>query len=171
MNIKKSLLKEHSKTLTIKIVRYIGSNSKRYEELIHLFLDQDAVISQRAAWPLSYVSIEQTQLAYNYLDKLIFKFNQPNNHASITRNLLRIFEVLDIPDNYKTAVLNTCINLMLSSDSPIAVKAFSITVVTKICKNYPELITELKLHFATMQTNPISPAVRVRIKRALKELS
>ena len=36
---------------------------------------------------------------------------------------------------------------------------------------YPELITELKLHFATMQTNPISPAVRVRIKRALKELS
>jgi hypothetical protein len=53
---------------------------------------------------------------------------------------------------------------------PIASKAFAITVATRICKRYPDLKNELRLHIEQMQNYPLAPAIKVRIKRALKEI-
>jgi hypothetical protein len=54
MDIKKVILKEHSKRQTAKVVSYIGKSPTRFKELVTLFLEGPYRLTQRAAWPLSY---------------------------------------------------------------------------------------------------------------------
>ena len=54
MNIRDTLLEEHSKAQCHKIVAYIGNNQERFNELAALFLYDEYRVAQRAAWPLSY---------------------------------------------------------------------------------------------------------------------
>ncbi len=54
MNLREEILKEHSKAPCNKIVQWIGSNQKRFDDLFELFLNDEYRVTQRAAWPLSY---------------------------------------------------------------------------------------------------------------------
>jgi hypothetical protein len=49
MNLRESLLAEHSKALTVRIVDYIGNNEERFAELMNLFLNDVPRITQRSA--------------------------------------------------------------------------------------------------------------------------
>ena len=52
MNLREALLKEHSKKQMLKIVKYIGNDQQRFDELMKLFLESEYRITQRAAWPV-----------------------------------------------------------------------------------------------------------------------
>ncbi len=171
MDIEKRLAAEHSKTLTLAIVKYIGDDKKRFKILIDLFLKGDYRITQRAAWPLSYAVIEHPKLVAPYLARLIKKLDEPDNHPAIARNILRIFEEIEIPEKYEGALVESCFRFLVSAESPIAIKAFAITVASRICKKYPELKNELRLHLEHMQNYPMPPAIKVRIRNAFKELN
>ena len=171
MDIEKRLAAEHSKSLTLAIVKYIGDDKKRFKVLIDLFLNSEYRVTQRAAWPLSYVAIEHPKLIKPYLGKLIKKLDEPDNHPAIARNILRIFQEIEIPEKYEGALVDSCFRLLVSAESPIAIKSFAITVASFICKKYPELKNELLLHLEHMQNYPMTAAIKVRIRNAFKELA
>ena len=52
MNLRKEILKEHSKKQCEKNVAWIGNDKKRFNELFYLFLNGEYRITQRSAWPL-----------------------------------------------------------------------------------------------------------------------
>ena len=54
MNIKTALLKEHSKKQCDAIVKWVGDDQKRFDELFDLFLHDEYRVVQRAGWPISY---------------------------------------------------------------------------------------------------------------------
>ncbi|MBA3683052.1 MAG: hypothetical protein H0W73_18085 [Bacteroidetes bacterium] len=171
MDIAKRLEQEHSLTLTNAIIKYIGDDKKRFKVLMDLFFKAEPRVVQRAAWPMSYVAINNPKLIYPYLDKLIRKLNEPGNHPAIPRNIMRFFEEIEIPEKHEGPLVDVCFKLIVAAESPIAVKAFAITVATSICKKYPELKQELRLHLEHMQNYPMTAAIKVRIKRALKILN
>lgn len=170
MDIEKRLREEHSKSLTMAVVDYIGNDKKRFKCLMDLFLNGEPKLIKRAAWPLSYAAIAHPELIKPYLGKLIIKLQQTDNHPSVPRNILRIFEEIMIPEKYEAYLVDCCFSILVSATDPIASKAFAITVATKICKKYPDLKNELRLHLEHMQNYPLAPAIKVRIKRAIKEL-
>ena len=53
MNLLNEILKEHSKAQILKIVKYVGSDQLRFDELIKLFLNGPYRVTQRAGWPIS----------------------------------------------------------------------------------------------------------------------
>ena len=170
MDIEKRLTEEHSLSLTKAIINYIGEDKKKFKILIDLFLNGQYRHTQRAAWPLSYVAIAHPTLINPYIGRLIKKLSQPN-HPAIPRNILRIFQEINIPEKYEGALIESCFQLIVSAESPIAVKAFAITVAATICKKYPELKKELRLHLEHMQNYPTTAAIKVRIRNALKLLN
>ncbi len=170
MDIEKRLAAEHSLTLTKAIIKYIGDDKKKFKVLVDIFLNGEYRITQRAAWPLSYAAIEHPKLIYPYLGKLIKKLNEPGNHPAIPRNILRLLQEIEIPEKHEGDLVESCFKLIVSAESPIAVKAFAITVATAICKKYPELKNELRFHLEHMQNYPMTAAIKVRIKKALKDL-
>ncbi len=171
MDIAKRLEQEHSLTLTNAIIKYIGDDKKRFKELMDVFLKSDFRATQRAAWPMSYVAIENPKLIYPYLSKLIKKLTEPGNHLAIPRNILRFCQEITIPEKHEGELVDACFKLIVSAESPVAVKAFAITVASGICKKYPELKRELRLHLEHMQNYPMTAAIKVRIRNAFKVLN
>jgi hypothetical protein len=171
MDIEERLTAEHSKRLTMEIVNYIGSDKKRFDTLMQIFLKGEYRLTQRASWPLSYVAIANPILIKSYFNKLILKLKQTDNHPSIPRNILRTFQEIDIPEKYHGDLVDICFAYILNQSQATGIRAFAISVACKVCMPYPELKKELSLILTDLNQFPQLPAVRHRLKVALKELS
>lgn len=169
MDIRKRLEEEHSKTLTMAIVKYVGEDKKKFRELLTVFLQGGYRVTQRAAWPLSNIAVAHPQLIAPHLGKLVAKLNEPGHHPAVTRNILRIFQDLDIPEKYHGSLVDTCFGLITSEAVAPAIRAFAITTAANICKPYPELRKELSLVLGDLARFPQPPAIKHRLKLALKE--
>jgi len=170
MDLRKRLEQEHSKALTLAIVKYIGDDKKRFKELTNIFFEGEYRLTQRAAWPLSYVAIAHPALLKPYFDKLIKKLDDQTCHPAITRNIFRVLQEIDIPEKYQGVLVDKSFRAIMSETQPAAVRAFAITVAAHICKSYPELRNELLIILKELNSLPQLPSMKVRIKAALKEL-
>lgn len=63
----------------------------------------------------------------------------------VKRNSIRLMEDIDIPEKFHGEVMNICFGYLESPAEPLAVKVFSMSVLAKLAKEYPEIKTELKL--------------------------
>ncbi len=95
MNLQIEILKEHSKEQCNKIVKWVGNNQERFNELFHLFLNGEYRVTQRAAWPLSYCAIAHPELMKSNFKKLLNNLKKPKLHDSIKRNTVRLLEAVD----------------------------------------------------------------------------
>ena len=168
MNIKEAVLEEHSKKQTMKIVKHVGSDSKRFAELMKLFLGDEYRVTQRAAWAVSYCAQQHPQLIKPYLSKLAKLLDKPGLHDAVKRNTLKIFETIAVPKALQGKMADVCFKFLLSQE-PIAMKAYSMTILLNICKEEPDLKNELRIVIEDMI--PLGSAgIRSRGKRVLKEL-
>ncbi|HET6992721.1 MAG TPA: hypothetical protein VFJ43_15410 [Bacteroidia bacterium] len=169
MHLRKTILKEHSKSNTMKIVDWVGKDKKRFSELVNLFLHDEYRVVQRAAWPLSYIAIEHPELAKPYLGKFIRLLSQPDLHPAVQRNILRLLQFIDVPGKYLGALTSSCFNLLIRSDSPVAIKVFAMSVLKNVTLKEPELKRELKLVVEEMMKEG-SAGIKARGRKVLKEL-
>jgi hypothetical protein len=170
MNIKLRLGEEHSKNLTLAIVNFIGQDKKRFKELMTVFFGGDHRLTQRAAWPFSFVAIAHPELLKPYFGKLVAKLKEGDAHPAIARNILRTFQEVDVPEKFQGELVDICFKCIMSEMKPIAIRAFAMSVAARICKHYPELKNELLLILKDLALLPQTPAIKVRIKSALKQL-
>jgi len=170
MNIKERLEAEHSKSLTTAIVKYVGDDKKRFKELMNVFFNAEQRLTQRAAWPMSFIAIEYPQLLNPYFDRLIKQLQAQGNHPAIARNILRILQEIKIPEKHWGILIDISFRTIMSETEPAAARAFAITVATKISINYPELKSELLILLKELNTLPQLPSMKSRVQRALKEL-
>ncbi|MBS1606482.1 MAG: hypothetical protein JST42_27740 [Bacteroidetes bacterium] len=152
-----------------RIVAYIGRDKERFARLIQLFFRGDYRIAQRAAWPLSYCVQNHPELITPWFRQLLDNLDRKDIHPAVVRNTIRLLQDVDIPKKYHGQVMNKCFDLVQSPGSPIAVKAFSLTVLSNLSADYPEIAGELKLIIED-QWDQASPAFRSRAKRVLKKM-
>ena len=145
MNLKETILKEHSKEQCNKIVQWVGNNEERFNELFHLFITGEYRVAQRAAWPLSYCAITHPEFMKGNFGKLLINLKKPNLHNSIKRNTVRLLDAIEIPVKYEGRIMEICFTYLESPGEAVAVKAFSIGILGKLAKKYPEIIPEIKL--------------------------
>lgn len=160
----------HSRLYTDKIVNEILDNPHRMDELIKLFVKGPVQITQRAAWSISVVAEKHPEYLFNYFDLFIELLNTPNKHDSVNRNIIRAFQFMEIPEKYEGEVLDVVFKLLKSSKEPIAVKAFSMTVIYNLSKKYPDIIPELKASIEALLPNG-SAGIKNRGNKILKAIS
>ena len=170
MNLREEILKEHSKTQCTKIVDWVGDSQLRFDELFQLFLKDEYRVAQRAAWPMSYCVIAHPQLIKKNFDKLIKNLQQPNLHDAVKRNTVRLLQEIDIPKKYEDAVIDICFRYVESVNEAVAVKAFSLTILGKLSKQYPEIIPEIKMLIEDQLPHQTA-AFKSRAKVLLKQFS
>ena len=66
-------------------------------------------------------------------------------HDAVKRNTIRIIQSMDIPEELLGLTAELCFKFLNSGTEPVAIKAFSMTVLFNIVKKYPELKDELKM--------------------------
>ena len=145
MDLRKALLKEHSKNQCNKIVKFIDADQARFAELMNLFFEGEYRITQRAAWPMSYCVAEHPELIKPYLKKLIDHLGKKGLHPAIYRNTLRLLQFEEVPQKYHGKLMTSCFDFIQSNEVPSAIKAFALTILENLSKQYPDIKAELKL--------------------------
>jgi hypothetical protein len=169
IDIYQLLKEEHSKKQTDRIVRYIGSDKDRFAVLIGLFFEGEYRITQRAAWPLSYCVRACPGLIRPYFKQLLDNLQRPAIHVAVVRNTVRLLQDVEIPKKFQGRVMNICFDLIQDPETPVAIKAFSLTILSHLTGDYPEIGGELKLIIED-QWEHSTPAFRSRAKAALKAM-
>jgi len=144
MKLRDTILKEHSKANCIAIVKWIGNDQQRFDELFNLFLHDEYRVVQRAAWPISELVSLYPLLIKKHLGKLLTYVKQPGLHEAVKRNTVRLLQDIIIPEKYHGDVMNMCFDYIIDPQEKAAVKAFSLTVLENLSKTYPDIKQELK---------------------------
>lgn len=169
MNLETILITKHSKSTTNEVIRWVGNDEKRFKELIHLVLGSNKLIAQRAAWPMSYLVIDQPKLIYPYLYDLLELVKQPV-HPAIKRNTFRFLKEIDIPENCIPKTLETCFNAVGNPKEPVAVICFAFYTLLNLGKKFPELKNEILFATELHQENE-SAGIKHMIKKLRKNLN
>ena len=74
-----------------------------------------------------------------------------------------------IPERFRGNIMNTCFDYISSPDEKAAAKAFSLTILHNLSKQYPEIKQELKT-IIDDRWEYESAAFRARARKILKEL-
>ena len=170
MKLRETILKEHSKANCMRIVKWVGNDQKRFDELFYLFLHDEYRVVQRAAWPVSYCVEEHPEFIKKHFSRLIKNLGKKGIHDAVKRNSVRLLQYVSIPEKFHGQVMDLCFRYISSPNEPVAIKAFSITILQILAKQYPEIINELKLVIEE-RWDYETAAFKTRAKKVLKEFS
>ncbi|MFT3751168.1 MAG: hypothetical protein QM768_22845 [Agriterribacter sp.] len=168
MDLRAAILKEHSKKQCEHIVKYIGRDQKKFDALVAFFLNDEYRVVQRAAWPLSYTVIAHPGLIRKHLKKIILNLKKPGIHNAVKRNTIRLLQAVEIPESLHGGVMDLCFQYIADPKEMVAVKAFSLTVLANLAKQYPEIIPELKLIILDQMPHETA-AFKSRAQKILKQ--
>lgn len=170
MNYAEALSAGQSRALTTAIMKHVGDDKKRFNVLCKLVFGKDTLLQQRAVWPFSEIILSHHNWMAGHWQACSDLLKNESLHEAVHRNMLRCLQVVPIPEQYQTEILDTCLKAIMSERRAVAVRAFSITVAAEICKTQAELKRELRLILEELAQQPMTAALQVRVKRALKAL-
>ena len=169
MDLRKTILAEHSKANCNRVINWVGDSQERFDELFTLFLNDEYRVVQRAAWPLSYCSIKHPEFLQKHFGKLLKNLEQPDLPVAVKRNTVRLLQHVTIPKRFHGTVMNLCFGYIASPGEAVAVKVFSLTILEHLSKEYPEIKQELRMVIEDRRDLE-SAAFKSRAKKILKEL-
>ncbi len=169
-DLEDKILREHSKQQVVAIADWIGRDANRFRYLMKLFLRGDLCVTQRAAWVVSECALRHPGLVTPWLGRMVARMQEPGVHVAVPRNVLRIFESIRIPKALQGKVVTLCFDYLFDPSSPIALQAYSMTILLNVAEEEPDLKNEL--HAAIERLLPTgSPGVNARARKVLKKLS
>lgn len=168
-SLREEILREHSKAQTMRIVHQIGDDRAAFDELMQLFLNDERIVVQRAAWAVSYCLEAHPEWAHDYLPDLLKNLLNPV-HDAVKRNTVKCLEFVPIPEELAGEAINTLFQFLADPRETIAVRCYAMTALFNICKNEPDLLEELRLIIEDMMPHATA-GLRARGSRVLKEIS
>jgi hypothetical protein len=170
MDLRKEIVKEHSKVQAQKIVTYIGNSPTRFKDLVTIFLAGPYRVTQRAAWPLAICVEHHPKLVAPHLVSLLKQLEKPGIHDAVKRNTIRLLQHIEIPKSLHGRVADLCFRYLSNNEENIAVRVFSMSVLEVITQERPELKRELQLIIED-HLPFASPGYLSRARKVLKNLS
>ncbi len=167
MNIAEVILEKYSTDHAVAIATYAASSKSRFKELMDCFASDDARLSQRASWCVNWAAKKYPQMLEPYIDLLVARLQMPNANDSVQRNALKILNDITIPEKHHGSLMNTCFTFIEEPKTATAVKAFSLHMLRKLSKFYPEILPELQLIIEDRIDNE-TPAFKSAAKQILK---
>jgi hypothetical protein len=107
-------------------------------------------------------------LIKKHFGRLVKTLRQPGLHHAVKRNSIRFLQHVDIPVKYQGAIMDICFSYIQSPTEAVATKAFSLTVLGELARQYPEIVPEIKLLIADQLPHQ-TPAFNSRAKVFLKQ--
>jgi hypothetical protein len=170
MKLRETILKEHSKANCLRIVKWVGKSQERFDELFRLFTGNEYRVVQRAAWPVSYAVNAHPEFIKKHFARLLKNLEKPGLHDAVKRNTIRLLQFVAIPEKFHGQLMDICFRYISDPAEAAAVKAFSLTVLQRLAKKYPEICNELKLVIEE-RWNYETAAFKARARNILKEFS
>jgi hypothetical protein len=169
-DLRAEILAENSREHSDMIAAWIGHSASRFQQLVTLFLEDEYRVVQRAAWIISLVAAKHPELLPPHLPAMVARMEEEGLPVAVKRNVLRILQHLTIPESLHGPVMNCCFAFLEAPEETIAVKAFSMTVLSNLAKEYPEIKNEIRLLIEDQLENNPTPGIRSRAVKVLKAI-
>lgn len=127
----------------LKIVRFVGDDQKKFDELISFCFGKDERLAQVASYPVCTCIERYPELINKHFKKVLSLLKKPVHNALI-RHFTRMMQFIEIPKQYHAETISVCFDLLNKKDQFVAAKVFSMTQLARFCEIYPELKEELK---------------------------
>src|SRR5690606_15375684 len=145
MDLYQELLPGSSKASIDRITNYIQDDPVKFSQLYHYFLSNDGAIQRKAIWALSCCVEKWSDLIIPYCKELIPYLQQARSSDGVKRNILRLFQFIDIPENIEEDLLANCFDFLANCQEAVAVRVFAMQLLAKLSLKYPEIKNELDL--------------------------
>ena len=139
-----SILKDSSRATIDNATESVLQNKKLFEEILYLTLNENTKYALRASRVLHFCSKHEPELIKPFLDELITGLKTIKND-SIRGNILSIFYEIELPDDedFLGELTQICFEFLNGQSERESLAVYSIDILYKICKFYPELKNEL----------------------------
>ncbi|MCG9909741.1 MAG: hypothetical protein MH137_00440 [Flavobacteriales bacterium] len=165
--IRNLILENHPLNSVNIVIEYVADNQHRFNALAELLNDSDKQLVKMSVWPFSKICLNHPHWANPYIPLLIELISKPA-HPSVYRNVLRIFEKVEIPVQYRDAMTELGFRFFYDSQMPAAVRCNALTVLDKICQNEPLLSREICLYIENRFSSE-TPAFKSRGRKFLSK--
>lgn len=131
-----------SKSKVLKAISYIGNSKSKFNKFIEEFKKSEDRDAQKLAWIIGTIVDTQPQLISPHVSSLLKKLKHPC-HAAVKRNVLRALDKINIQEDDLGLAAYIVFGLLDDPAETIAVRAFAMSILLKICTLEPELAPEL----------------------------
>jgi hypothetical protein len=163
MCLEEALRTEHNKARIREITDWVGADPQRFAELYTLFLGDDRLLSQRAAWAVGDCVEAHPELIRPHMGTLLRNLERPHPHPAIARNTFRLLQFAPVSGEWEGRVLSAAM-AALGGTAPIAVKVYAMTILRKLADLYPDILGEARL-LIDEQWAEAGPAFRSRARK------
>jgi hypothetical protein len=161
---------EHILASTYKdeMIAYLNSHPEDYEEAIHLAMTDRKPYGWRAAWLLWSCITENDSRIRPYIKPLIKSLKTKGDGHQ--RELLKIFQVMELDEEDEGILFNTCVNLWSKINSQSSVRYTAFMLMGKMVGRYPELLQEVLLLTDDYYLETLSPGIKQAVLRIIEKL-
>jgi hypothetical protein len=145
MDLATELLREHSARQTQRLVRYVNSRTANLTELVDLVAGPPGRVSQLAAEILGWCAEKQPKRLVPHLPHLLPLLGPSDHHVAGRRGIARALQFVSVPDELQAETFDRCLELLGSTTEAVAVKAYALTVLTRLARLHPDLAAEVLL--------------------------
>ena len=168
MDLIAKLRDKKRKTICEEVVAWVGNDATRFDELLNILLSHpETMVVQYSAWPLSNCVQNHPTLIQDKLELVLPFLKEERYSDTIVRNILRLLQYVDIPEDYEGEILEPCMKFIECPTAAVGIKAFAINIASKLAVKYPDLIPELTLLIESQIANA-KPGFVSSGKRALR---
>jgi hypothetical protein len=145
VNDLKSIFQQRfSKQQTIWLTHEIIKSRDLFDELISIIIRNEPPFSIGPSWVMGYAGIERPAWYILRLPELLESL-KPRTHQAVYRSIVSVLRKIEIPESLEGMVTDYCIRWVEDVNQSIAVKSFSLHILSKIMEKQPELCPEIKL--------------------------
>ena len=153
------------------VVEWSRTDPGNRDMLWNLARRKERRVSANALWVMTHLPESDKDWLISLQDEIIDMLLEEKN-TSKKRMLLQLLREQDFdPDEMRTDLLDFCFSKINSECEPYAVRCFSIYVAFRMCRHYPELVSELEQHLDLMSRQPLSPGLKSALRQTRTKIS
>lgn len=148
-----------------------ADNDRRKEELYEWISDADTRIASNALWVFTHFALADNRWLYAKHDDLIDRVLAETNTTKRRLLLVLLYRQPFGPTRFRTDFLDFCLRKMTSCTESYGVRALCMKLAYEQCRNYPELMEELKSGLELLADEPLSPGLLSARRQVWKQIT
>ena len=143
MDIREKVLEIRAGRNFVEFQKYFKEHPSEYKKLIELINSKEAYpIPEYASWILVHLCKSDAPKVQSFYKTIVNELFVITNQ-SVRRNLINVIDHLVLTDYIESELIDELIKFIQDYDNKVAVHIYSMQVLTKFVKKYPELKVEI----------------------------
>jgi len=152
------------------VVNSVAGNRHSMESLYNLTKSPEDRLSVNAFWCLSYLSKFESVWLQSIQNELIDRL-LTETHITKKRILLQILRAQSyVKEPIRIDFLDYCLSKINLECEPYAIRCFCIYCAFKLCRHYPEFITELEEYLEMLSSQNLSPGLQCALRTTRRDI-